>query len=109
MPTYNRIEPTQRSSKDPPMAKKGDMAGGILYIIVGVLLLGLGGLGISFWSQAQTNPERPLLKNPTVTMKTASIVLMPVGFVGGLGLAGFGVVRLRGGGAAAEGEESEGA
>ncbi len=90
------------------MAKKGDMAGGILYIIVGVLFLGLGGLGISLWQQGQINPDRPILKNPTVTMKTASYALIPVGFLGGLGIAGYGVVRLRGGGGgSAEGEETD--
>lgn len=90
------------------MANKGDKAGGILYIIVGILLIGLGGLGISFWQQGQENPDRPLLKNPDISMKTASMIMMPAGFLGGLGLAGLGVVRLRGGGGgSAEGEEAE--
>lgn len=88
------------------MAKKGDLVGGILYIVVGILFVGFGVLGINLWQQGAEHPERPIWEKPSISMKSASMVIMPVGFLGGLGLVGFGVVRLRGGGGG-EGEETD--
>jgi hypothetical protein len=77
------------------MAGNTSRLSAFLFIGLGVVLLLFGGLGVNLYMQSGENPGRPLWENPAITMKKASMAIMPAGFLGGAGLIVWGALRLR--------------
>ena len=71
------------------------MFSALLLMGLGLLLILFGVLGINFYQQSTQNPDRPIWEQPAITMKNASFMMMPIGFLGGAGCIVWGVIRLR--------------
>ena len=71
---------------------------GIVFIMMGLLSAGIGVTGIGY-SLEENNDKKPFLSDKTTqaiiwTKEEASLVMMGVGFLGAVGLVGFGVFRM---------------
>ncbi len=77
---------------------KPSVVDGIIYIFLGLLAVALGVMGVLFILDPG-NATRPFLMDETGTLVTKhqiAYLMMPAGFLGGIALGVYGVMRMKG-------------
>ena len=77
--------------------RKGSIGAGILYFVLAVAFVFIGVVGVNYQINEEHHGKLFYKKGNTVINRDdAALGMMPVGFGGGIGLAVFGFIRMRG-------------